>query len=651
MVAVTALAIVGLVVGWRYHIRLRHEYDKTEQARRAEAQEHRRAEDYLYYNRMALAEREYSANNVQRSRALAGRLPGPAPRLGVELLKAPMSPRGLYPPSRPELPQSVTVTRVVFSPDGRHLATACKDGLIRLWNASNGELVRVIGGHDRGALGLAYHPSGSKIASAGLDSLIKVWDPATGTLIRTLRGHEGAVYCVAYSRDGGRLASGDGYPPWESAQHLRSPGIVKVWDEATGNVCFSRSGHTQNVMGVAFSPDGRRLASISGGSLAVPQVASKPGELLIWDASNGELVRSIRGHDGPLTAVAYSPDGKTIATSSWDRTVKLWDPETGVRRSSLVGHRDWVCHLAFDSSGLRLATAGADGAVQLWDVEAGRSLLTFRGHTQNVSCVAFEPNGRHLASASSDQTVKVWDTSASRAAFIWRGRGPVVRLAFFPDSRRLVLGGNDEEKDGRIRPTVTILEPASRRTIEFVADASRRDDWINGVAVSSDGTLVAATFSDQKTEVRKAATGELVHTLAAAGCEVQAAAFSPDHAVLAVVGLAPNPARGERFETYRSGGYLAVWDLTTGRAPGLACVKPARSGASTSVQTTDSSRRLTTMAACPSGTRAAAGRSVDCQGIADWSPGLPSAPMGGGSLRPVGTRRPASGTSRPGKPL
>jgi WD40 repeat protein/tRNA A-37 threonylcarbamoyl transferase component Bud32 len=567
MVAVTALAVVGLVVGWRFHIQLRHEYVRTEKARSAEAQEHQRAEAYLYYNRMALAEREYSANNVERVERLLEDCPPGLRGWEWSYLKRQCHHEILTIRHAPERPQSVTVTRVAFSPDGLHLATACKDGMIRLWNASSGELVRVFGGHDQAALGLAYHPSGSQIASSGQDSQIKVWDAATGALLRTLRGHEGAVYCVAYSSDGRRLASGDGYPPWESAQHLRSRGIVKVWDESTGNECFSLRGHTQNVMGVAFSPDGRRLATVSGGSLAIPQVASnKSGELLIWDAGNGELVRTIRGHEGPLTAVAYSPDGETLATSSWDRTVKLWDPETGVRRSTLAGHCDWVSHLAFDSSGLRLATAGADGAVQLWDVATGRSLLTFRGHTQNVTCVAFDPNGQRLASASSDQTVKVWDTSASREAFIWRGRGPVVRLAFFPDSRRLVLGGNFEESSGRMRPTLTILEPTTRRTVELVTADSRRDDCINGVAVSSDGTLVAASFSDQKTEVRKAATGALVHAFAVAGCEVQSAVFSPDNAALAVVGLVPIPSRGERFETYRSGGYLAVWDLATGRA-------------------------------------------------------------------------------------
>ena len=116
--------------------------------------------------------------------------------------------------------------------------------------------------------------------------MVKVWEAATGRLLRVLRCHGQTVYCIAYSPDGRLLASGDGFPPWESVLHLRTPGIVKIWDAATGGERALLKGHAQNVMGVAFSPDGSRLATVSGSLLAVPQVASKPGELLIWDVQN-----------------------------------------------------------------------------------------------------------------------------------------------------------------------------------------------------------------------------------------------------------------------------------------------------------------------------------------------------------------------------
>ena len=564
MLAVTALAFVGLGVGWRFHLRLLREYRRTDQARQSEASERRRAETYLYYNRMALAEREYSANNVERVERLLDDCPRGLRGWEWSYLKRQCHHELLTIPHASSLDQSVTVTHVVFSPDGRQLATSCRDGMVRLWDAATGSLIRVVGRHDSAALAVAYHPDGSQLASSGQDGLVKVWEPATGRLLRVLRCHGQAVYCTAYSPDGRLLASGDGFPPWESVLHLRTPGVVKIWDAVTGDERAALNGHAQNVMGVAFSPDGSRLATVSGAVLAVPQVESRPGELLVWDVQSRALMREISGHDGPLTAVAYSPDGQTVATSSWDRTVKLWDPQTGARRATLAGHQDWVCHVAFDPSGSRLATAGADGAVHLWDIHTGRVLLTYRGHTQNVTCVAFDPNGGRVASSGSDQTVKLWDSSAGHEAFIWRGRGPVVRLAFFPDGRRLVLGGSSEADDGRIRPRLAILEPSTRRVVELARDDSARDNCINGVAVSSDGAMIAACMADHKTEVRDAATGALLHTFAVEQFESLAAAFSPDRATLAIAGMAPPDSRDDGSGTRQSFGYLALWDLATG---------------------------------------------------------------------------------------
>jgi WD40 repeat protein len=318
-------------------------------------------------------------------------------------------------------------------------------------------------------------------------------------------------------------------------------------------------------MGVAFSPDGRHLATVSGGVLAVPLVATKPGDLMIWDAKDGALIRSVRGHDAPLTAVAYSPDGRTLATSSWDRTVMLWDAETGTRRSTLAGHQDWVCHVVFDHTGNKLATAGADGTVRLWDVASGRSLASFRGHKQSVACVAFDPIDERLASASSDQTVKVWHCSASREALSC-GRGPVARLAFFPDSRRLILARNPEESDGRIVPTLTVLDIATGQASTLGSANTGPADTVNGVAVNPSGNLVAAAYADQRAELRDAASGTVLVSLLRPDVEFQTATFSPDHTALVLVGLAPVAERGERLGGERRGGYLGVWDLSQRRA-------------------------------------------------------------------------------------
>jgi eukaryotic-like serine/threonine-protein kinase len=566
MVGVTALAVVGLGVGTHYHIQLLYEYDRTDQARQAEATERRRAETYLYYNRMALAEREFSAHNIERVKRLLEDCPPRLRRWEWSYLQRQCHQELLTVRHVSTPPQSHTVTRVAFSPDGRQLATACRDGLIRLWNSSDGSMVRTFDEPNPSALTLAFHPGGSRIASSGIDGRIKIWDCATGRLLRTLNGHAGTVYCVAYSPDGHRLAAGDGFPPWEAVEHLRTPGIVKVWNEATGDEFFTLRGHTQNVMGMEFSPDGRRLATVSGAALAVPLVANKPGELLIWDVQNGTRIRAVHGHDGPLTSVAYSPDGKTLATSSWDRTVKLWDAETGARLSTLTGHHDWVCHVAFDPAGSRLATAGADGAIHLWSIATGRSLLTFRGHTQKVTCVTFDPQGRRLASASSDQTVKLWDSTVNREAYIWRSGAPVVQLAFFPDSRRLIVAGNHEAPDGRLRPILTVLDPRTGHAVKLRGEHLGPGKSISGLALDGTGTRVAVSFGDTMPEVRDAETGATVKVFETSRqCQVQGLAFSPDGATVALTGLGPRSDDGEPPAPSNTDAYLAAWDMTTGR--------------------------------------------------------------------------------------
>ena len=193
---------------------------------------------------------------------------------------------------------------------------------------------------------------------------------------------------------------------------------------------------------MAFSPDGRRLASV-GGLLAV----HPDREVKVWDAQTGQEVLSLRGHVGGLRSVAFSPDGRRLASAGLDQTVKLWDAATGQEVLTLRGHIDNVFCVAFSPDGHQLASASVDKTVRIWDAtpverEPGPEYLTLRGHTGAVTDVAFHPtDGRSLASAGTDGTVRVWD--------FWSGKplgtlpGPPsterVRVAYSPDGRRLAV--------------------------------------------------------------------------------------------------------------------------------------------------------------------------------------------------------------------
>jgi WD40 repeat protein len=155
-------------------------------------------------------------------------------------------------------------------------------------------------------------------------------------------------------------------------------------------------GHSYSVYGVAFSPDGKRLATASGDQTAK-----------VWDAESGKELLTLRGHSGRVFGVVFSPDGKRLATTSAD-TAKVWDAESGKELLTLRGHSGNVLGVVFSPDDKRLATASWDKTAKVWDAESGKELLTLRGHSDPVNGVAFSPDGTRIATGSGDGTVQVY---------------------------------------------------------------------------------------------------------------------------------------------------------------------------------------------------------------------------------------------------
>jgi WD40 repeat protein len=259
---------------------------------------------------------------------------------------------------------------------------------VKVCDAQTGqELLSLKGGSGRAA----FSPDGKRLASAAEDKTVKVWDAQTGQELLTCKGHTDQVGSVAFSPDGKRLASG-------TAQG----GEIKVWDAQTGQELFSLKNSGERSL-VAFSPDGKRLACVAEGD--IQQGTIVPGEVRIWDAQSGQelLTWKVNHAAGTSASLAFSPDGKRLATSS--------------QPPNVVGPM-------------------GSGEVKVWDVQTGRELLTLQGHPAQISSVAFSPDGKRLASAASG-TVKVWDAQRGQEVLNLKVGGRTNRLAFSPDGHWL----------------------------------------------------------------------------------------------------------------------------------------------------------------------------------------------------------------------
>lgn len=269
-------------------------------------------------------------------------------------------------------------------------------------------------------------------------------------------------------------------------------------------------GHTGSVMSVAFSSDGKTLAS-----------SSRDRAIHLWNVSTGKLRKTLTGHDGDVYSVAFSPDGRTLASGSGDRTVRLWDVETGKERLTLKGHGDDVRSVAFSPDGKTLASGSKDKTLRLWDVPTGKLRATLEGHA--LKSLAFSPDGKTLASGGLDKTVQLWDVaSGKRRALLEGHRGCIEGIAFSPDGRTVASSSEDSN---------VCLWDAEKGTLLHTLRGHGGE--VDSVAFSPDGHTLASGSKDKSIKLWDVRTGALRRTLTGPATRLESLAFAPDGKLLA----------------------------------------------------------------------------------------------------------------------
>jgi WD40 repeat protein len=299
---------------------------------------------------------------------------------------------------------------VAFAPDGETLAVA-RGSEIALLNVPSIRVRAVFKGHKREVLHLAFSADGKLLAAGDEGGSVRIWDVVTGTE-RAVCSAEGttAVRSVAFSPDGSTLAARGRQDVLGFVNGVAQSGMseINLWDVGTGNRIATLIGHTHYTKRLAFAPDGKTLAS-----------ASYDETVILWDVANRTKRTTLKGHRGAIFGLAYAPDSKMVASCTYDG-IRLWDADTGNQLANLRGWAGTPHSLAFAPDGKILAAGCGDppvlffksspGEVELWDVETRKVRSRWKVHGSWVTAVAFSPDGKLLATRSRSG-VEVWDLS------------------------------------------------------------------------------------------------------------------------------------------------------------------------------------------------------------------------------------------------
>jgi WD40 repeat protein len=460
------------------------------------------------------------------------------------------------------------VTGIAFSPDSKTLASSSYDATVRLWDTASGkELHKIPGTPNAGFGNVVISKDGKYLVTSGFDNAVRVFDPSTGNEIRSFRGRLVAPHGIAISADSKYLAG-------------CVDQTLHIWETATGNVACTIPLQQQDAAwSLAFSPDGKILAMSWSGATFQP---------VLFDAQTGKELRRL-----PCRAsqrIAFAPVGAVLASGgAAEGAIAFWDPATGkeLERFGAAVYSKVGCKcVAFSPDGQSLASCGYENVVHIWNVKTGEERFKFDRHPNAVSALVFAPNGKSLFSGSGstggaqDKRIRQWDTAIGKQTGLIEGfLGVVNSVALSPDGQTLAVTSSSQLNDGNDRQ-FRLLDRATGKDI-LKQQGQATTSWVKVAAFAPDSKTVALGSTDGTVRLIDRATGKERQQLGEFAftfqkmkfnAQVLSLVFSPDGKMLTASATGGggyvrinNPKGGYDRVTVPVHNEIRRWDVVTGK--------------------------------------------------------------------------------------
>jgi WD40 repeat protein/DNA-binding SARP family transcriptional activator len=404
-----------------------------------------------------------------------------------------------------------------FSPDGRLLASSNTDHKVRVWDVVHGHLLHSLAGHTAPPWSLKFSMDATLLASGGVDGVVHVWDVQAGQLRQTFQGHTKTVVALAFTGDGQILATGD------------VDGLICIWRIDVPEPLHTLRGHSEEVHALAFDATGAILAS-----------GSHDCTVQLWDIRDGQVVHILKAHTQMVRALAISRDGHTLASAGFDTFVCLWDVRSGQALGTLIGSTYATGRLCFSDDGQMLATVSADHTIYLWQTGTAQRMDTLQSYSNHIYSVDFSPDGTMVASAGADCAIYLWDLRAGgRLVRALQGHmRSIYGVAFSPDGKTLASAGRES--------MIRLWDIQTGRTIGMLAGHT---DDVESIQFSPNGELLVSASRDRTLRVWDVRTAQAIHMLRGHTDHVRSCGLSADGRLL---------ASGSHDRTVR------IWDLRAG---------------------------------------------------------------------------------------